>query len=104
VESTIYFTNFIHVQTDDVFDKADIMRRTVAYGAKLLTSCSHDENGHGKHKSRSAFHTRRYSKVVEMLDPRSGDIFEQHATFDELTERGLWPDYPPPSGVLIVVM
>ena len=104
MESTLYFTNFIHVQTYDVFDKADIIRRTLAHGAKLLTTCSREENGHGKHDSSGEFHAGRYSKVDEMLDPRSGDIFEQHATFDELTERGLWPDYPPPSGVLIVVM
>ena len=63
------------VQTDDGFDKGGMKRCTLAYGAKVLPTCSRDENGHGKHESTGAFHAGRYSKVVEMLHPHSGDSY-----------------------------
>jgi len=63
------------VQTDDGFDKGDIMRCTLAYGAKILLICSRDKKWHGRHESSGAFHAGRYSKVAEMLQSHSGDSY-----------------------------
>jgi hypothetical protein len=92
------------VQTDDNFDKGDIMQCTVAYVLKYCQRASMTRKG--TENMRAAVRsmregTRWWLKCCTFT--AETQIFEQHATCDELIERGLCPDYPLPSGMLIAV-